>query len=322
MRLLVTGGAGFIGSNFLKMILRSNSSNFSSLTVLDNLSYAGNLNNFTNEEKAQFEFIKGDISDKTVIDRILPRIDIIVNFAAESHVDRSIEDANPFFNSNLLGVFNLLEGAHRHGIELFIQISTDEVYGSIDEGHADESYLLNPRSPYSSSKAAAELLSFGYVGTHQLPVIITRSSNNYGPNQFLEKLIPLAITNILKEQDVPIYGAGNQVRDWIHVDDNCEAILKIIENGVIGNIYNISGRNEMKNIDLVQMIMRNMNPSVSKIRHVEDRKGHDFRYAINSAKLEKEIGFIPKISLEDGIRETIEWYKENSGWWNLKAESM
>ena len=320
MRVLITGGAGFIGSNFVKKILSSNPNKFGNIIVLDNLSYAANLRNFSEEELAQFEFIEGDISDKSLIDKLLPRIDVIINFAAESHVDRSIHDANPFFRSNVLGVFNLLEGSHRHGIELFIQVSTDEVYGSIKKGFADEFCLLNPSSPYSSSKAAAELLTFGYVGTHQLPVIITRSSNNYGPNQFLEKLIPLTITNILRNEDVPIYGEGNQIRDWIHVEDNCDAILKIIDNGKIGNIYNISGRNEVRNIDLVKLILSEMNVPHSRIKHVADRKGHDFRYAINSNKLEKETGFTPIKALEEGIRETVKWYVDNPNWWSRNEQ--
>jgi dTDP-glucose 4,6-dehydratase len=315
-RILVTGGAGFIGSNFIRCVLREHRD--WEVTNLDNLTYAGNLENLTDVGKnKRYLFIKGDIADREAVDKLLDHgFHAVVNFAAESHVDRSILDPSPFIKTNVQGTQVLLEGAKQHGVTLFLQISTDEVYGSLGpRGKFSEDSPLLPNSPYAASKAAADCLCRAYYSTYDLPVIIARCSNNYGPFQFPEKLIPLTITNALEDKPIPIYGNGLNVRDWIHVADHCRALGLIIEHGKTGEIYNIGGDNERTNLELVRRILDIMGKSHSLITFVADRPGHDRRYALNTSKIERELGWRPAMPFEEGLRNTIEWYVENEPWW-------
>jgi dTDP-glucose 4,6-dehydratase len=318
MKLLVTGGAGFIGSNFVRKHI--NNPNFESITVLDSLTYAGNLKNLSkvmNSDK--FSFIKGDICNSEIVLELTKNTDVIVNFAAESHVDRSIANPNQFLITNVLGTQNLLNAALLNKVTKFIQISTDEVYGSIDEGSWTEDWPLSPNSPYSASKASADFLVLSYFKTFGLDVRITRCSNNYGPYQFPEKVIPLFVTNLLQKKKIPVYGSGENIRDWIHVDDHCSGIEKTIELGKPGEIYNFGGGNEVANIDLVKKILDYFHLASDQIVYVEDRKGHDFRYSVSFDKSFIELGWKPTINFTDGLFETIEWYKNNIEWWeNLK----
>ena len=328
--ILVTGGAGFIGSNFIKYILYKYPSY--RIINLDLLTYAGNLENLKAIDRdSRYEFIKGDIRDRKKVEEIFKanEIDIVVNLAAESHVDRSIEDAEVFLSTNIIGTQVLLDAAkkywkinecdkycksYKEGVK-FIQISTDEVYGSLgEEGRFIETMALLPNSPYSASKASADLIVRSYSQTYGMPINITRCSNNYGPNQFPEKLIPLIINNCLKEKDLPVYGDGLQIRDWLHVSDHCRAIDKVIHKGRSGEIYNIGGDNEKANIDIVKLIIRYLGKSEALIKYVKDRPGHDRRYAIDSSKIKDELGWEPQYSFESGIVETIEWYLENHEW--------
>jgi len=320
MKILVTGGAGFIGSNFIYYMLRSYPD--IQITNLDKLTYAGNLDNLAIVEKdsflsSRYKFIKGDIADAGLIDRIMAEgFDAIINFAAESHVDRSIEDAGIFLKTNVLGTQNLLEGLKKHKIERFIQISTDEVYGSLgSEGKFTEHSPLMPNSPYSASKASADLICRAYFRTFHLPIIITRCSNNYGPYQFPEKLIPLFITNALEDLPLPLYGDGLNIRDWIHVEDHCRAIDLVLRKGREGEIYNIGGNCEKTNLEITRIILEKLNKPETLITFVKDRPGHDRRYAISMDKIEKELGWKPTFSFEVGIEKTINWYQENSWWW-------
>lgn len=312
MKILVTGGAGFIGSNFVIRTLEKLSD--AQVTVLDKLTYAGNLANLRDVEKnSHFSFVKGDICDKGVAERAVKGCDVVVNFAAESHVDRSIEDASAFMRSNFSGVFQLLEACRKFDVPKFQQISTDEVYGSATSGSFSEESKLNPSNPYSASKAAADLMTLSYFATYGLPVVITRSTNNYGPRQHTEKLIPKMITNAMRGIKLPVYGDGKNVRDWLHVFDNCDAIQLVVEKGKLGEVYNIGGGNERTNIDIVRMILKNLGKPESLIEFVKDRPGHDRRYSLDCSKL-KKLGWKPKIALEDGIRQTVEWYARNE-WW-------
>ncbi|RLA95022.1 MAG: dTDP-glucose 4,6-dehydratase [Deltaproteobacteria bacterium] len=320
MKILVTGGAGFIGSNFIYYMLHSYPD--IQITNLDKLTYAGNLENLAIVEKdsflsSRYKFIKGDIADAGLIDRIMAEgFDAIINFAAESHVDRSIEDAGIFLKTNVLGTQNLLEGLKKHKIERFIQISTDEVYGSLgSEGKFTEHSPLMPNSPYSASKASADLICRAYFRTFHLPIIITRCSNNYGPYQFPEKLIPLFITNALEDLPLPLYGDGLNIRDWIHVEDHCRAIDLVLRKGREGEIYNIGGNCEKTNLEITRIILEKLNKPETLITFVKDRPGHDRRYAISMDKIEKELGWKPTFSFEVGIEKTINWYQENSWWW-------
>ena len=320
MKILVTGGAGFIGSNFIYYMLRSYPD--IQITNLDKLTYAGNLDNLTIVEKdsflsSRYKFIKGDITDAGLIDRIMAEgFDAIINFAAESHVDRSIEDAGIFLKTNVLGTQNLLEGLKKHKIERFIQISTDEVYGSLgSEGKFTEHSPLMPNSPYSASKASADLICRAYFRTFHLPIIITRCSNNYGPYQFPEKLIPLFITNALEDLPLPLYGDGLNIRDWIHVEDHCRAIDLVLRKGREGEVYNIGGNCEKTNLEITRIILEKLNKPETLITFVKDRPGHDRRYAISMDKIEKELGWKPTFSFEVGIEKTINWYQKNSWWW-------
>ncbi len=312
-RILVTGGCGFIGSNFIRFMLEKYSG--LKITNLDKLSYAGRKENLRDiERNRRYNFVKGDICSRRLLKKWVPLNDIVINFAAESHVDRSIVDSSPFIHSNVLGVQRLLDECMRSGTE-FIQISTDEVYGSISRGSFKEDAKLNPSSPYSASKAAAELLCNAFYVTHDLPVSITRSSNNFGPFQFPEKFIPVVILNAKRNQKVPIYGNGKNMRDWLYVLDNCEAIDVVLRKGNRKcGIYNIGMGTEKRNIDLAKAILRIMGKPLSLIKFVEDRKGHDWRYSIDSTKIRK-LGWKPRHSFDSALRETVNWYLSNEWWW-------
>ena len=315
MRLLVTGGAGFIGSNFVRRIVNGTYSGVSQLTVLDKLTYAGTLKNLEMLPKESFEFIKGDIANPDLISDLTKRHDAIVNFAAESHVDRSITGARDFIETNVLGVQNLLAASLQNQVSVFVQVSTDEVYGSISEGSWSEEYPLLPNSPYSASKASADLICRSYNRTFGMDIRVTRCSNNYGPHQFPEKVIPLFVTNLIDNEKVPLYGNGLNVRDWLHVDDHCDGIYSVLSEGKSGNIYNIGGGRELTNRELTEIILRKFDRDESSIEYVADRLGHDLRYSVSHEKITRELGYKPKINFEDGIEETIEWYKRNESWW-------
>jgi dTDP-glucose 4,6-dehydratase len=314
MHILVTGGCGFIGSNFVRYLLSRYSH---TITNLDNLTYAGNLENLTGVEKdPRYRFIKGDIAEAADIEKAFTDgVDIVVNFAAESHVDRSILDPDAFIRTNISGTYMLLEMARKRGVRKFMQVSTDEVYGSLSEGKFREDTPLAPNSPYSASKASADLLAMAYYKTFKTPVVITRCSNNYGPYQFPEKLIPLLITNALGDLELPIYGDGLNVRDWIHVEDHCEAIAMVLEKGEAGNVYNVGSDNERTNIEIVKVILDILAKPHSLIKYVKDRPGHDRRYAIDNTKIRNSLGFQPRKDFKKGMEETVRWYMENRTWW-------
>ncbi|MBW2039392.1 MAG: dTDP-glucose 4,6-dehydratase [Deltaproteobacteria bacterium] len=315
--ILVTGGCGFIGSNFIHYMVEKYQSY--RIINLDKLTYCGNLDNLCELiHHPHYTFIKGDIADREKVRRILQkeRVDVIVNFAAESHVDRSIEDPDLFLRTNILGTQVLLEGAQEMEVPLFIQISTDEVYGSLGPtGLFRETTYLRPNSPYAASKAAADLLVRAYIKTYGMAAIITRCSNNYGPYQFPEKLIPLMISNALEDKELPIYGDGLNVRDWIYVEDHCRAIDLILHNGSSGEIYNIGAACERTNLQVIRTILETLNKPESLIRFVKDRPGHDRRYAMNSSKLQEELGWQPEVRFEEGIKQTINWYIDHQDWW-------
>lgn len=316
MRILVTGGAGFIGSNFIRHVLSKHPEY--KIVNLDKLTYAGNPHNLKDAERnSNYQFIKGDICDSELVENLLKqKIDAIINFAAETHVDRSLYDPEVFVKTNVLGTQVLLEAGLRHKIERFVQISTDEVYGSLGEkGKFTEESPLMPNSPYSASKAGADLLIRSYIKTFNFPAIITRSCNNYGPYQFPEKLIPLFITNALDDRELPIYGDGLYVRDWIYVEDHCKAIDLILHKGKVGETYNISSSVEKTNLDITHLILENSKKPESLIKHVKDRPAHDRRYALNSEKTRNELGWEPEISFEQGMKLTIDWYLKNRDWW-------
>ena len=323
MRLLVTGGAGFIGSNFVRRIADSTLNGISSVTVLDKLTYAGVRENLSTAESLPgYQFIEGDICDPQIVSSLIGEVDAVVNFAAESHVDRSITNAADFIETNVAGVQVLLDAINATKKKIrFIQVSTDEVYGSINSGTWAEDSPLLPNSPYSASKAGGELLARSYNKTHGNDVVITRCSNNYGPFHFPEKLIPLFITNLLEGKKVPVYGNGKNVRDWLHVDDHCQGIYKVLMNGKSGEVYNIGGGQELTNLEITHLILKAMNSSESSIDYVEDRKGHDFRYSVNWSRINQELGYEPKVRFEDGLAETIRWYKENEVWWKPLKKS-
>jgi len=319
MKVLVTGGAGFIGSNFIRYVFRHYRD--WSITNLDKLTYAGNLENLAGIEdevgRERYCFVRGDIADSVLVNNIFDGgIDAVVNFAAESHVDRSIENSKIFIETNILGTQVLLDAALRHGLQRFIQISTDEVYGSLGpEGLFTETTPLAPNSPYSASKAGADLLVRAYYETFRLPTIITRCSNNYGPYQFPEKLIPLFITNALQDKPLPLYGDGLNIRDWIYVEDHCAAIALILDKGRAGTVYNIGGNSEKTNLDITRCILQRLGKPETLIRYVTDRPGHDRRYAIDSTKLHTELGWSPRYDFATGIELTIQWYIDNAPWW-------
>ena len=315
MRLLVTGGAGFIGSNYIRMLVNGELKGISKIIVLDKLTYSGNKQNLIDLDSSSYEFIQGDICDNDLISKLSKQVDAIVNFAAESHVDRSIDSSREFIQTNVLGAHTLLESARKSNVGIFLQVSTDEVYGSITEGSWDENFPLQPNSPYASSKASADLISQAYHRTYGMDVRITRCSNNYGPYQYPEKVIPLFITNLMQEKKVPLYGRGLNVRDWLHVTDHCRGIHLVLTKGSSGDVFNIGGGRELSNLELTRVILQAMGASEEKIEKVADRLGHDFRYSLNIGKIEKELGYKPEVSFEDGISETIEWYKSNEKWW-------
>lgn len=313
-KILITGGAGFIGSNFVKYI--NDKYPDYEIVNFDLLTYCGNLENLKGIEfNDNYSFVKGNISDKDLVSDTIKDCDYVVNFAAESHVDRSIKDPEIFIKSNVLGTQVLLNAALNEGIEKYVQISTDEVYGSLGQtGYFTEETPLQPNSPYSASKASGDLITRAYYQTFEMPVNITRCSNNYGPYQFPEKLIPLMISNALENKNLPVYGDGKNIRDWLHVYDHCTAIDLVLHDGKPGEVYNIGGNNEKKNIEIVKLILKYLDKDDSLIKFVDDRLGHDRRYAIDSTKIQEELGWKPKYTFETGIKETIEWYLENQDW--------
>ena len=315
MRLLVTGGAGFIGSNFVRRIVDGTLSGVSSITVLDKLTYAGSLSNLNMLPKDSFEFIKGDIGDSALVDSLTRKSDAVVNFAAESHVDRSLTAARDFVETNILGTQTLLSYALKNEVSTFLQVSTDEVYGTIDEGSWSEESPLLPNSPYSASKASADLIARSYHRTFGLDVRVTRCSNNYGPHQYPEKVIPLFVTNLIDGKKVPLYGNGLNIRDWLHVDDHCRGIHAVLNKGKSGQIYNIGGGRELNNRELTDTILALMGKDSTSIEYVEDRLGHDLRYSVSHEKISRELGYEPQVTFEQGLLETINWYKENESWW-------
>lgn len=313
MRLLVTGGAGFIGSCFIKHILKKYPDY--KIINLDLLTYCGNLENLSDvENNPNYTFVKGSICNKNLVRNLISEVDCVVNFAAESHVDNSIKTPEIFIETNVQGVLNLLQASNEIGIKKFIQISTDEVYGSLNTGYFSEMTPLAPNSPYSASKASADMLVMAYFRTFKTPILITRCSNNYGEFQYPEKLIPFFISKLLKNEKVPVYGDGLNVRDWLYVYDHCEAIDAVLHKGRIGEIYNIGGHNEKSNLEITRIILNAMGKDESFIEYVDDRLGHDRRYAISNEKITSELGWQPKVSFETGIKHTIEWYLSNSDW--------
>ena len=315
MKLLVTGGAGFIGTNFVKRQISLNPLGVSEIVVLDKLTYAGNYENFTTEEKSNFEFIQGDICDRDLVDQLIKRVDLIVNFAAESHVDRSISSGTNFVQTNTLGTQVLLDSCRKHEISKFLQVSTDEVYGSIDEGSWNEEFPLLPNSPYSASKAGADLLVRAYGRTFDFHTNITRCSNNYGPYQYPEKVIPLFLTNLIRGKQIPIYGKGLNIRDWLHVEDHCRGIELVLQRGHKGEIYNIGGGTELTNIELATTILNHFDFKEDKIEFVKDRLGHDSRYSVDISKITAHLGFMPQVSFDSGLKSTIDFYQQNHVWW-------
>ena len=316
MRLLVTGGAGFIGSNYIRYILEKYPED--EIINLDVLTYAGNLNNLKDlENNSQYKFVKGDITNKKIVNEVMQGVDLVVHFAAESHVDRSIEDSDIFVRTNINGTLNLLESARDNGGIRFHHISTDEVYGSLgpNDPAFNEETCYDPRSPYSASKASSDHLVRSYFHTHNLPITISNCSNNYGPYQFPEKLIPLFVTNLIEGKKVPVYGMGKAVRDWLYVEDHCRAIDLITRQGKIGETYCIGGDAEKNTLEITDVILQEMKKSNEVIEFVEDRKGHDMRYAIDFSKIKNELGWEPTVSFEDGMKKTIDWYKNNEQWW-------
>jgi len=314
--LLVTGGAGFIGSNFIHHIAENHTGY--RIINLDKLTYAGNLENLRDMEgNPNYEFIKGDIADRQLVDNIFKSniIDAVVNFAAESHVDRSIEDPGIFIQTDIYGTYVLLEAMREYDGGIFLQISTDEVYGSIEFGSSKESDLLKPNSPYSASKAGAEMIVRSFYKTYGVPIIITRTSNNFGPYQHPEKLIPLFITDLIDDKKVPLYGDGMNIRDWIYVDDNCAALDLILHNGEIGEIYNIGAGNEKPNIWITWKILELLGKTEDMIKPVQDRLGHDRRYSLDCSKLKKELGWVTQYNLEQALKMTVKWYMDNENWW-------
>ena len=322
MHVLVTGGAGFIGSNFVRMIADGSLPQISQVTVLDKLTYAGVVENLDSAQSMTgYSFVQGDICDSTLVASLLVDVDAVINFAAESHVDRSIAGAADFVQTNIVGVQTLLDACKAVDRKIrFVQISTDEVYGSIESGSWTEEWPLLPNSPYSASKAGGELLARSYNKTHGLDVVITRCSNNYGPFHFPEKLIPLFVTNLLEGKKIPVYGSGKNVRDWLHVDDHCRGIYAALTKGRAGQTYNIGGGRELTNLEITDLILQAMGADSSSIEYVEDRKGHDLRYSVDWSKSKNELGYEPQVTFEEGLAQTIQWYRDNESWWKpLKA---
>ena len=315
MRLLITGGAGFIGSNYIRRIIDGSLKGVYSIILLDKLTYAGTLSNLSSLPPNSFEFVEGDICNQELVNQLASRSDTVINFAAESHVDRSILGARVFFETNVIGVQTLLDAARRNDIETFVQVSTDEVYGSIIEGSWPETDPLLPNSPYAASKASGDLICRSFFQTYGFDVRVTRSSNNYGPHQFPEKIIPLFITNLINNLKIPIYGTGSNIRDWLHVDDHCIGLHLVLTKGRPGEIYNIGGGTELTNFELTQKILYLMDKDESSIEYVSDRLGHDSRYSVDISKISKELHYQPTIDFEKGLLQTVNWYLENEKWW-------
>ncbi len=318
--ILVTGGAGFIGSNFVRYMLKKYPTY--RVIVLDALTYAGNRENLIDLEKnPRFFFFHGNICDRTVVENLVSNVDVVVNFAAETHVDRSIHEAGSFAETDVIGTMVLLEAAKKYKIERYLQISTDEVYGSIENGSFTETHPLQPNSPYSASKAGGDMMVRAYHKTYEVPTLITRASNNYGPYQYPEKLIPLFVTNAIDNKQVPLYGDGMNVRDWLYVDDHCSGVDYVLHHGVIGEIYNIGGGNEKPNVEITNLILKTLKKPDSLIKRVADRPGHDRRYSVDISKIAK-LGWKPQFKFEDAIAETIGWYVKNESWWRKIKEKQ
>ena len=313
MKLLVTGGSGFIGSNFIRHVLTTHPDD--RVVNLDKLTYAGNPANLTDVERdPRYTFVHGDICDATLVRDVIRGVDAVVSFAAATHVDRALMEPDEFLKTDVFGVFTLVEAVKELKIPRFLHISTDEVYGSVERGSSRESDPLRPSNPYSASKAAGDLLALAYWQTHRVPVLITRSSNNFGPYQYPEKVVPLFITNALEDRPLPLYGDGRNVRDWLHVEDHCEALDLLIDKGADGEVYNIGGGNEVMNVDLTHRILACLGKPTSLIQPVPDRPGHDRRYCLDTATL-RALGWAPRVPFERGLRETVEWYRRNEWWW-------
>lgn len=318
MKILVTGGAGFIGSNFVRRTLEDAYPGLegAEVVVYDALTYSGNLENLAPvADSARYSFVHGDIRDSALLDQVLPTVDTVVHFAAESHVDRSVLDAGPFVETNVVGTQRLLDASLRAGIDRFVHVSTDEVYGSIAEGSWNEERPLEPNSPYSASKAGSDLLARSFHRTHGMNISITRCSNNYGPYHFPEKVIPLFVTNLIDGKHVPLYGEGNNIRDWLHVDDHTRGIAMVVTRGRAGEIYNIGGGTELTNKELTQLLLDATGTDWSYVDRVEDRKGHDLRYSVDISKIRSELGYEPLVPFEQGLAEVVQWYRDNRGWW-------
>lgn len=318
MNLLVTGGAGFIGSGFVRAVLVDALPGLEGarVTVLDKLTYAGNFANLGPvAESKRLDFVPGDVCDAALIEPVLRKHDHVVHFAAESHVDRSILAAAEFATTNVVGTQILLDAALRHGIERFVQVSTDEVYGSIPSGSWTETSPLSPSSPYAATKAGGDLLALAFHRTHGLPVTVTRSANTYGPYQHPEKLIPRFVTNLLEGRKVPLYGDGSQVRDWIHVDDHCRATALVLTRGRPGEVYHVGGTEELTNKDLTGLLLQECGAGADRVEHVEDRKGHDHRYALDDSRIRDELGYRPQVDFRTGLAETVRWYRDHQDWW-------
>jgi dTDP-glucose 4,6-dehydratase len=326
MRLLVTGAAGFIGSHYVRSLLSGrdgvDGSSVAAVTVLDKLTYSGNRANLAPVEgDSRLRFVEGDICDASLVDDLMAGHDAVVHFAAESHVDRSILGAAPFVITNVLGTQTLLDAALRHGVGRFVHVSTDEVYGSIETGSWTETWPLHPNSPYAAAKAGSDLLALAYHRTHKLDVVVTRCSNNYGPYQFPEKVIPLFVTNLLDGLPVPLYGDGGNVRDWLHVADHCAGIDLALRKGRAGEVYHIGGGTELTNKELTARLLDACGAGWDSVREVTDRKGHDRRYSLDITKISEELGYVPAYDFDRGLAETIEWYRQNRAWWEpLKAK--
>ncbi|WP_226486237.1 dTDP-glucose 4,6-dehydratase [Streptomyces parvulus] len=314
MNLLVTGAAGFIGSRYVRTLLASGAPGAPHVTVLDALTYAGTLDNLE-VGHPRLDFVHGDIRDAALVDKLMSGADQVVHFAAESHVDRSIDAAADFVLTNVVGTQTLLDAALRHGVGPFVHVSTDEVYGSVETGSATEEHPLRPSSPYSASKAAGDLLALSYHRTHGLDVRVTRCSNNYGPHQFPEKIVPLFATRLLDGLDVPLYGDGRNVRDWLHVDDHCRGVDLVRTRGRAGEVYNIGGGTELSNRELTGLLLDACGAGWDRVTHVADRKGHDLRYSVDWGKARDELGYRPRRDLASGLAETVAWYRDNRAWW-------
>lgn len=323
MKLLVTGGAGFIGSNFVRRTLEDAYPGLegAEVVVLDALTYSGNKENLAPvADSERYTFVHGDIRDDKVLDEWIPQVDGVVHFAAESHVDRSVRDASIFVETNVVGTQKLLDACLRHGIDRFVHVSTDEVYGSIEEGEWTEEWPLEPNSPYAASKAGSDLIARSYHRTHKMNLSITRCSNNYGPYHFPEKLIPLFVTNLMDDKHVPLYGTGENVRDWLHVDDHCRGIAMVYTKGRAGEVYNIGGGTQLTNVEITKKLLELMGKDWSYVDHVEDRKGHDLRYCVDISKIQNELGYEPQVPFEQGLADVVQWYRDNRAWWEPLKE--